>query len=365
MQYGTQYDAVALLSGGLDSILAARLVQDMGRSVLCLHFYSPFFDQAADVARWKELYGLTVLPVDVGEDFAELLTRRPEHGFGKVLNPCVDCKIIMLRKAEAIRREVGARVIITGEVLGQRPMSQRRDTLHVIQREAGVKGVLLRPLSALHMEPTEAEESGFIDRTKLLGIHGRGRKEQLALAEQLELREIPTPAGGCLLAERENARSFWPVLAYSSSTKADDFKLAGSGRQYWNRVLPDTPLWLCVGRNQADNDALMALSRPTDLLFKVRDFPGPVALGRQFDGAPWDADAVLSAAAFMASFSPKACKAMGESGEALFVRVHSGDDGLDSPGYQVRTMPERSDSWREFSWDEAKEAIRAERRQAQ
>lgn len=362
MQNGTQYDAVALLSGGLDSILAARLVQDMGHSVLCLHFYSPFFDASEDVDRWKALYDLTVRPVDVGEDFAALLAARPEHGFGKVLNPCVDCKILMLRKAEAIRKEVNARVIITGEVLGQRPMSQRRDTLHIIQREAGVKGRLLRPLCALHLEPTEAEESGFIDRSRLLSISGRGRKEQLALAASMGLREIPTPAGGCRLAERENARSYWPVLAHSPSLNAGDFRLANTGRQYWNREVAGNPLWLCVGRNQADNDALMALARPTDYLFKVRDFPGPIALGRPFEPDGWNENARLAAASFMASFSPKARNAAEAANTPLAVRAHRGEGGLDGPGEILRVTPARDASWREFTWEEAKEAIRAERK---
>ena len=363
MHNDSHHDAVALLSGGLDSILAARLVQDMGLRVLCLHFHTPFFDKARDCDRWKELYGLTVRAVDVGEDFARMLVERPEHGFGKVLNPCVDCKILMLRRAKEIMREVGATFIITGEVLGQRPMSQRRDTLHVIQREAGVKGLLLRPLSALHLESTEAEESGLVDRSRLLAIHGRGRKDQLALAAEMGLAEIPTPAGGCLLAERENARSYWPVLLYGGTmgaAGAEDFHLANTGRQYWNRTA--SPLWLCVGRNQADNDALMALARPTDILFKVRDFPGPIALGRPFPGSPWGGDALLSAASFMVSFSPKACRAVKDGLESLYVRVHQGEEGLDSPGQLVRCVPERTLSWREFSWEEAKEGIRAERR---
>lgn len=138
-------DAIVLFSGGLDSILAAKLLESQNVAVRCLHFTSPFFGDAAAVAGWRELYGLDIRSLDVSEDFAALLRRRPVYGFGKVMNPCVDCKILLLRHARQYMEAVGGRVLATGEVLGQRPMSQRRDTLHVIMRDAGVSDLLLRP----------------------------------------------------------------------------------------------------------------------------------------------------------------------------------------------------------------------------
>lgn len=363
--------AVALFSGGLDSILAAKLVAEQGVSIVCLHFFSPFFGKPDAVPHWERLYDVTIRPVDIGEDFTRMLVERPRHGFGSVLNPCVDCKILMLRHARVIMEELGACCIVSGEVLGQRPMSQRRDTLNVIRRDAGVKGRLLRPLSALHLDPTDAELAGVIDRDRLLKIAGRGRKEQMALAERFKLREIPTPAGGCRLAEKENARSYWPVLKHMPSPSASDFVLANTGRQYWHTAEPtgdnaggrtgEPAHWLIVGRNQDDNNALMALARERDLLFKTRDFPGPIALGR-FAGREWTDEAVRSAASFMASYSNKAVREAGRNGNTVAVRVHYGS--LDAPGFLVETAPQREPAfaWREHPWTEAREEIRTEAR---
>ena len=354
--------AVALFSGGLDSILAAKLVEEQGVRVTCLHFVTPFFGSFSRVEHWERVYSLEIRPVDIGEDFVRLLRERPAYGFGSVLNPCVDCKILMLRRARRIMGELGAMCIISGEVLGQRPMSQRRDTLNVIRRDAGVKDVLLRPLSALHLDPTDAELSGRIDRTKLLGISGRGRKEQMALARHYKLKEIPTPAGGCRLAEQENARSYWPILCHVPSPAASDFSLVNAGRQLWN--FDAGAFWLTIGRKQADNDAIMELAGPDDLLFKVKDFPGPVALGR-FMGGEWPAEIVRSAAACVASYSPKAVREYEESSEAIAVRVHPGS--LDAPGREVSVVPSRQSPtvWKEYSWQEAQAAIKKESREAQ
>ena len=140
--------AFALFSGGLDSILAARLIMEQGLVVRCLHFVTPFFGKPQLIPHWEKVYGLEVEAVDVGEAFVRLLRERPAHGFGKVMNPCVDCKILMMRKARELMKKWGASFLISGEVLGQRPMSQRRDTLNVIRRDAEVKESLLRPLSA-------------------------------------------------------------------------------------------------------------------------------------------------------------------------------------------------------------------------
>ena len=352
--------AVALFSGGLDSILAAKLVQEQGVEVIGLHFVSPFFGKPDQVSRWEALHGLPIRAVDISEPFVRMLAERPEHGFGSVLNPCVDCKILMLRQARIIMEEMGAACIISGEVLGQRPMSQRRDALNIIRRDAGVRDVLLRPLSALHLDPISAELNGIIDRSRLLGISGRGRKDQLALAKRFALREIPAPAGGCRLTEQENARSYWPVLIHSPAPSADDFRLANTGRQFWHDDSSPV-LWLIVGRNQSDNDALMALARPDDLLFKSRDFPGPIVLGRFF-GQPWPAEAVQSAAAFTASYSPKSVRHAADSGTPIAVRLHAGS--LDAPGHTLSVIPSRipTPSWREFPWSEAREVIRLGKR---
>jgi Predicted tRNA(5-methylaminomethyl-2-thiouridylate) methyltransferase, contains the PP-loop ATPase domain len=370
----TQYDALALFSGGLDSLLAARLIQDMGLSVLCLHFTTPFFGKPQSIGYWEKTYGLAITPVDIGDEFVAMLAQRPEHGFGKVLNPCIDCKILMMRKALALMEHFGAKALISGEVLGQRPMSQRRDTLNVIRRDAGVRNVLVRPLSALLLEPSEAETSGLIDRERLFAISGRSRKDQLALAATMGITDIPAPAGGCRLTEKENARSYWPVLRHARNPKGADFELANTGRQYWS--LPDSeervPHWLCVGRNQADNAKLVELARPGDVLFKTAYFPGPVSLARPLDGEEWSLEAIRAAAAFTASFSPKASSHAREKAVGVRVKVVPGStakaimdmaENRDENGL-IEVTPDRKTplGWCEHAWDPAKEELRAEAR---
>lgn len=357
MSVATKPKVLALFSGGLDSILAARLIADQGLEVTCVHFVSPFFGHPQRVASWQRAYGLTIRPIDIGDEYVRMLADGPEHGFGSVLNPCVDCKIIMLRRAAAMMLDEGACCVISGEVLGQRPMSQRRDTLNIIIRDAGLKGRLLRPLCAQHLDPTEPELSGIIDRSRLLNIAGRGRKRQLELAREYGFKEIPTPGGGCRLTEKENARSYWPVLRSMPEPRAVDFHLANTGRQYWRFVEGEAPCWLVIGRNQADNDALMRLAGPRDLLFKTGDFPGPIALGRHAVDS-WGQEALAQAAAFVSSYSGRAVRHSAESGHDVAVRVHPGS--LDEPGMVLSVRPERLASWREHTWDETRDAIKLE-----
>ena len=337
-------DVVVLFSGGLDSILAVKVLEEQGLRVKALHFISPFFGKPWMLQRWREEFGIDVVYKDIGQDFCDMLYKGPSHGFGKILNPCVDCKILMAGKAADYMRDQGAFCIASGEVLGQRPMSQRRDTLNIIRRDAGVREVLLRPLSAKRLDPTPMEEDGRIDRERLLSISGRGRKDQMALAEKYALPEIPTPAGGCMLAEIESARRYWPVLRTATPPAARDFNLANIGRQYWKGEC-----WLVIGRNQADNLKLEKLAGPGDYVFKTQDYPGPFCVGRPLRGA-WDLESLRSAAACVASYSPKACRAGGE----VNVRViHQGEQDM------IRTLPDREQGWNEPTWEEALEEKKA------
>ncbi len=344
------YDALALLSGGLDSILAVKIVQEQGLRVKCLHFVSPFFGKPHEVSDWEAMYGLDIRVVDVGEDFVAMMRKYPVHGYGKVLNPCVDCKILMLRAARDYLGTYGAKCIISGEVLGQRPMSQRRDTLNTIRRDADVRDLLVRPLCARCLDPSLAEQQGWIDRSQLLAISGRGRKEQLALAEKYALPKIPTPAGGCKLAERENARRYWPILDRLPDPRACDFAMANVGRQYWMKNR-----WLSIGRNQADNALLADLAEKDDLVFKIVGFPGPVAVGRQLEEAAWTPEEVAHAASFVASFSPKAVRSGGPVHVELHCAGHSG---------QMLVVPNRTPPmrWRELGWPEVRQEIKADAR---
>ncbi len=294
------YTALALFSGGLDSILAMKTVAAQGVNVLGLHFCSPFFGHPERIAQWRKKYDIEIVQIDLHQEFVALLRSGPRHGYGKALNPCVDCKILMLAAAKALLPAYDARFIISGEVLSQRPMSQRRDTLNLITKQAGVRDILLRPLSALHLAPTPMENEGLIDRSRLHAIAGRGRKEQLRLAQAFGLREIPTPAGGCLLAEKESAKRFWPTLVRLNQPDALDFELCGVGRQYWHGEH-----WLVVGRNRQDNELLERLARENDLLFRAVDVQGPLALGRQKAAQGWEEAVIRQAAAFVAGFSTK------------------------------------------------------------
>lgn len=349
------YDAIALFSGGLDSILTVKVLEEQGLRVKALHFFTPFFGKPQARKYWERLYNIDLTAVDLGDDFADLLKQGPTSGFGKVLNPCVDCKILLLRRAKALLPHYGATFLATGEVMGQRPMSQRRDTLNRISREADVRDCLLRPLSARLLPPTPMEEDGRVNRELLCDISGRGRNAQFELAKRFNITEFPTPAGGCRLAEMENARRYWPVLQYLPDCTADDFYLANLGRQFWHGRH-----WLSVGRNATDNEALEKLARPADFIFKTLDFPGPLSLGRPTPGADWDEATQLSAAALAASFSPKARQYSGP----LRVRITQGESSrelvIDSPQTAAQTA---AALWHALTWEEVKPEIHALRKQ--
>ena len=348
------YDAIVLFSGGLDSILAAKVLEAQGLKVKALHFFTPFFGKPQARKYWEKLYSLDLTAIDVGNDFVEMVKAGPVSGFGKVLNPCVDCKILLLRRAKELLARYGATFLATGEVMGQRPMSQRRDTLNRISREADVRDCLLRPLSAKLLPPTPMEEDGRVNRELLCGIWGRGRKAQFELAKSFGITEIPTPAGGCRLAEMENARRYWPVFKYLPSCTAADFYLANFGRQFWAGRH-----WLSVGRNAADNEALEKLVQPGDFVFKTLDFPGPLSLGRPVPGADWDEAVQVSAAALAASFSPKAR----QNSEPVRVRITQGQEArevtLDSPQEAAK---DAAALWRALTWNEVKPEIHALRK---
>lgn len=340
------YAGLALFSGGLDSILAMKTVAAQGLRLLGLHFCSPFFGHPDRIPHWREEYGLEIVQIDLHQEFVDLLRSGPRHGYGKALNPCVDCKILMLSAARSLLPSYGARFIVSGEVLSQRPMSQRRDALNLITKQAGVQDILLRPLSALHLAPTPMEKEGLIDRSRLHAIAGRGRKEQLRLARSFGLREIPTPAGGCLLAEKESAKRFWPVLARMEQPDAPDFELCGVGRQYWHG-----PHWLIVGRNRQDNELLERLARENDLLFKAAHVQGPLALGRRKKTQSWGEAVIREAAAFVAGFSEKYLP----SDTPIDVRINASGEqgGILACSANARAAAQKL--WTVMTWEQTQE----------
>jgi len=250
--------ALALLSGGLDSTLAVKVILEQGIEVEALNFTSPFCSCTgrnagckSEAVRVAEEFNIPIKVMNKGMEYLEIV-RNPRHGYGKGMNPCIDCRIFLMRKAKEYMAESGADFVITGEVLGQRPMSQRRHTLDIIERESGLAGLLLRPLSAKHFEPTIPELEGWVDRKSLLAIQGRSRKEQMQLAAELDVKNYPCPAGGCLLTELSFVSKVRDVFDHSDQLNLRDFRLLRLGRHF--RVTPRTKL--IVGRDEAENNLL-------------------------------------------------------------------------------------------------------------
>jgi hypothetical protein len=255
--------------------------------VIAVKFVTPFFgyeilrDPDNYKLETKEKYGIDVRIVDISDEYLQLL-REPSHGFGKYFNPCIDCKIFMLSRARTMLKELKCSFLITGEVLGQRPMSQRRDTLNVIERDSGNRTILLRPLSAKLMNETEAEREGLIDREKLLDFSGRGRSRQIALAKSYGIVDYPAPAGGCILADPILSRRISYIysgkfVVNQASMNVTDILLLLVGRQF---ILPGGG-WLILGRDEKENLKIDDLREDGDIRFDIEERPGPIALLRR------------------------------------------------------------------------------------
>jgi tRNA U34 2-thiouridine synthase MnmA/TrmU len=271
---------LALTSGGLDSRLAVKIMRDLGVEVVMAHFISIFSPRkiasgpGLSLKSFAKRVGAELITREKNGLMLEVI-RKPAHGYGKNMNPCVDCRIAMLKKAALMMKEIGAEFITTGEVAGQRPMSQMRHTLRHIENEAGVKGLVLRPLSAKLLEPTLAEKSGLIDRKKLYGISGRGRHDQMRLAEELGIGPYPTPGGGCLLTFPEYSEKA-ADLVKAGETTLRDFHLLKMGRHF--RLKSGRKIVL--GRNERDDALIRSFASPGDLLIEPAELPGPTTLLR-------------------------------------------------------------------------------------
>jgi tRNA-specific 2-thiouridylase len=244
----TKVKALALFSGGLDSILAVKLMLEQGIDVVAVNFVSPFClcEKGSDVSKAAKRLGVPLKVVDVGAEYLKMV-RNPKHGYGKNMNPCVDCRIFILKKAKKIAAEIGADFIFTGEVLDERPMSQHYRALKLVEEEAGLKGKLLRPLSAKLLPATVMEKKGLVNRAKLLDIRGRSRKPQIKLAEEFNVKDYPSPAGGCLLTCKEYASKLRDLFKHKERCSLADVSLLKVGRHFRlgeNKIV--------VGRNEED-----------------------------------------------------------------------------------------------------------------
>lgn len=267
--------ALALLSGGLDSTLAVKLIQEQGIDVVAVNFTSPFClcgkggCGAAEVAK-KLKIPIKIIPV--GEDYLKTL-RNPKYGYGKNMNPCIDCRIFMLKKAKEYAEKIGASFLFTGEVLNERPMSQHRKALSIIEKETGLEGKILRPLSAKWLPETEAEKKGWVDRKKLLDIKGRSRKKQIELASKFSIKDYPCPAGGCLLTYKEFAAKLRDLFKHKRKVGIKDVNLLKIGRHFRfgrNKII--------VGRNEAENKLLEKMKGRNDYIFEVPNCGSPITL---------------------------------------------------------------------------------------
>jgi len=264
--------AIALFSGGLDSMLAAELIRRQNIEVLCLTFTTPFFNAQKALEAASQIN----LPLEIQDITAEHLNmlKSPRYGYGKNMNPCIDCHTLMLKIAGRRMEETESDFIITGEVLGQRPMSQNKQSLYVVAKNSGYHDHILRPLSAQSLDPIKAERENLIDRSQLLSIQGRGRKIQIQLAADFGIVKYSPPAGGCLLTDPIFSRRLRDLFSHQKDPDIRDYELLKYGRHF--RVSDNCKI--IVGRNNADNEALKRLAISRDLILNMTNFPGPLVL---------------------------------------------------------------------------------------
>jgi len=330
--------AVALISGGLDSLLAAKVIQEQGIHVEGINFYTGFCVEGhthairkKDKAKPKrnnalwvaEQLGIKLHIIDIIEEYKDVVIN-PKHGYGANLNPCLDCKVFMVRKARQWIEKKGFDFIITGEVIGQRPMSQRKDTMPVISRESGADELLLRPLCAKNLEPTKPELEGWVDRDRLYGLEGRSRKPQMALAASFGFEDYAQPAGGCcFLTDKQYSQKLADLWETRGERRyeLDDIMLLKVGRH----IRPRPNFKMIIGREDGENKFLHGYRKQYTHMIST-SHNGPLVL---IDGEPSQDDLDL-AAQITARFS------QGRNADKVDIEIHTRDGA--SQSLQVRPM---------------------------
>lgn len=264
--------ALSVFSGGLDSLLASELIRAQGIDVLALFFETPFF-RSHNALHFASRLNLPLRVVDITDSHLAIVSA-PKHGYGENMNPCIDCHALMIRTAGDLLEEEEAGFIITGEVLGQRPMSQNRKALSIVETESGYQGRILRPLCAKRLPPTIPEDKRWVDREALKGFSGRSRKPQMALARELGISDYPSPAGGCLLTDKTFSNRLRDLLNARTYPRIRDIEALKVGRHF--RLGPLTKA--IVGRNQKENQTIQTLAARGDTILKPIGVPGPTVL---------------------------------------------------------------------------------------
>ncbi len=291
--------ALGLLSGGLDSTLAVKLILESGIEVEAINFVTPFClcrKGGCGASEAAKTFNIPLKMVSAGTDYLRVV-RNPRFGYGKNMNPCVDCRIFMLKKAKKYAKQIGAKFIFTGEVLGQRPMSQHKGALDLIEREAGLEGKILRPLSGKLLPKTEAEEKGYINQEALRDINGRSRKRQIEMTKEFNIVNYPCAAGGCLLTDKEFAAKLHDLFQHKKRVAIKEVNLLKVGRHFRfgaNKII--------VGRNEAENSVLLRAKRKGDFYFEVPNCGSPTTILQ----GPKTKSAVEKAASLTAFHADKA-----------------------------------------------------------
>jgi len=308
---------LVLFSGGLDSILVAKMLKEQGTEIELINFFTIFFGPETARQSAKEI-NLPLREVDMSEDFLVVL-KKPKHGWGAGLNPCIDCHALMLKKAGQIMKEEGFNAVATGEVLGERPMSQNRQALNIVEKDAEMAGYLLRPLSAKLLEPTLSEKEGLIDREKMLDISGRRRDKQMAMAKEFGIKNYPSPGGGCALTQKGFAARLLELKKNKPDFSVHDAKLAIIGRHFWitlqraQGILPErTPqprgeskadTQIILGRDKEENEFLKSQVKEGEVFIIPINFNGPEAL---IKGNKISDEIINQAKDLIVKFAPKA-----------------------------------------------------------
>ena len=286
--------ALGLCSGGLDSRLAALVLRKQGVEVEWITFTTPFFS-AAKAQQASRLLEIPLRVRDITQTYLKML-KNPHCGFGKQMNPCLDCHALMFREAGAVMKSDNFDFLFSGEVLGQRPMSQTKPSLRYVEKNSGFEGYILRPLSAKKLPETIPERQGMVDREQLLDISGRSRKRQIQLAAEFGLKDYPAPAGGCLLTDKNFSKRLKDLFEHQEKTEAADFELLKYGRHF--RV--DRTTKIIVGRTKVDNENIERHFNPDqDAIVKLVDYPSPIVLVSDY----LRRDIIILAASICAGYS--------------------------------------------------------------